>query len=171
MYISSIHPQTYINLKTLGSGVKKPDKTRNYCVYNQTRVNTLASGGEKVLPYLAEYLDKPQSEERTLETLLVIDKMADLGVKNLDKMYPYLAKLNDTNSPDIQVMLSGIYRKILVPDAFGPLCRMLHKQINYPVSKYFDPTEETGGAILAYLRAYGAQNIYNQIPVNGQGLY
>ena len=37
---------------------------------------------------------------------------------------------------------------------------MLYKQMTAPNSKYFDPKEETGGAILEYLRAYGAKNIY-----------
>jgi len=89
--------------------------------------------------------------------------MADNKVKNLDKIYPYLSRFNAAQSPDIQVMLSGIYRKILVPDAFGPLCRMLYNQIHYPNSPYFDPTEEIGGAILEYLRAYGAQNNYRPL--------
>ena len=51
-------------------------------------------------------------------------------------------------------MLAGIYRKTLVPDAFGPLNRMLYKQITQPNSPYFDPTEETGGAILEYITNY-----------------
>lgn len=123
-------------------------------------METLARKGKEVLPYLAEYLETSTDENGILEALSVVDKMADYRVDGLYAIYPALSKFNDTNSPDIQVMLSGIYRKILVPDAFGPLCKMLHKQINHPNSKYFDPTEETGGAILEYLRAYGAQNLY-----------
>ncbi len=156
----NINPKIYMNVKTLGQGVKMPDDTRNYCIYNEMRVNTLAKEGKNALPYLKEYLKTSNDEKGVLEALSVIDKMADNKVDGLDKMYPYLSRFNNTNSPDIQVMLSGIYRKILVPDAFGPLCKMLHKQIVYPNSKYFDPTEETGGAILEYLRSYGAQNLY-----------
>lgn len=171
MYINNISPQMFVNLKTIGSGVKKPDEGRNYCVFNEVRVNALVSDSKNILPHLIEHLKNPGSEEETLEIMYTIDRMIDMGVRGLDKIYPYLSKFNDTNSPDIQVMLSGIYRKTLVPDAFGPLCKMLHKQINNPVSKYFDPTEETGGAILAYLRAYGAQNLYMQNLRLKQGLY
>lgn len=165
----NINPKIYMNVKTLGQGVKKPDDTRNYCIYNEARVQTLANEGDDVLPYLKEYLQNTSdktNENGVLEALCVIDKLADKNPKSLDKMYPYLSKFNDTNSPDIQVMLSGIYRKILVPDAFGPLCKMLHKQITHPNSKYFDPTEETGGAILEYLRSYGAQNAYKAADAN-----
>ncbi len=156
----NFNPQIAVNVKTLGAGVKRANETRNYCVYNLNRVETLAKYRNEAIPYLREYLEKSTDENGILEALSVVDKMADNRVQGLHELYPLLSKFNDTNSPDIQVMLSGIYRKILVPDAFGPLCKMLHKQINFPNSKYFDPTEETGGAILEYLRAYGAQNLY-----------
>ena len=86
--------------------------------------------------------------------------MIDNGVKGVDKLYPTLSKYNNSESPDIQVFLAGIYRKTLVPDAFGPLNRMLIKQILQPNSPHFDPTEEIGGAILEYIRSYSAQNLY-----------
>ncbi len=156
----NFNPQIAVNVKTLGSGVKRANETRNYCVYNLNRVEALVSKGKEALPYLKDYLENSIDENGILEALSVVDKMADNNVQGLHELYPLLSKFNDTNSPDIQVMLSGIYRKILVPDAFGPLCKMLHKQINFPNSKYFDPTEETGGAILEYLRAYGAENLY-----------
>ena len=86
--------------------------------------------------------------------------MLDKGVKGIEKTYPTLSRFNNSTSPDIQVMLSGIYRKTLVPDAFGPLNRMLMQQIFYPNSPYFDPTEEIGGAILEYIKNYGAKQAY-----------
>lgn len=156
-----------INIKTLGSGLKKPDADRNYCLYDKNKVNFLAEKSEETLPYIMRYLQNSNDENGIIEALFVVDKIADdmnakalNGAKKLDKIYPYLSRFNNTDSPEIQVMLSGIYRKILVPDAFGPLCGMFYKQINNPVSKYFDPKEETGGAILEYIRAYGAGNIY-----------
>lgn len=49
--------------------------------------------------------------------------------------------------------LAGIYRKIQVPDAFGPLVNMLIKNSIDPPNpnQTFDPNEEIGGAILSYL--------------------
>ena len=67
-------------------------------------------------------------------------------------MYPALSRFNDTKSPNIQTFLAGIYRKTQVPDAFGPLVKMLvQNSINPTPNPYFDPNEEIGGAILSYL--------------------
>ncbi len=165
---ANFNPYIMVNLKTLGVGFKKPDKERNYCTYDENRVNILAKNANKTLPKIVEYLKNANDENAILEALFVIDKIADDNIQKtgsaagLSSIYPYLSKFNDTDSPDVQVILSGIYRKILVPDAFGPLCKMLYKQIHNPNSKYFDPTEETGGAILEYLRAYGAVNAYGK---------
>ena len=86
--------------------------------------------------------------------------MIDEGVEasKVAELYPELSRYNNTNSPNIQTFLAGIYRKTKVPDAFGPLVAMLiRNSINsakiqaenniYP----FDPNEEIGGAILDYL--------------------
>ena len=97
-----------------------------------------------------------------LDGLYILNRMLDNNVEGIDKMYPTLSRFNNTNSPDIQVMLAGIYRKTLVPDAFGPLNKMLLKQTFYPNSPYFDPTEEIGGAILEYIKSYGAKQAYNE---------
>ena len=78
--------------------------------------------------------------------------MLDKKVKGVEKLYPTLSKFNKTKSPNIQVLLCGIYRKTLIPDAFGPMCAMLINQIQNPNSPYFDPTEEIGGAIFEYIR-------------------
>lgn len=166
----NINPQIMIHVKTLGSGLKKPDSQRNYCIYNEKRVKFLADNEAETLPYVVKYLQTSNDENGVLEALFVIDKIADKmnanslfngqGARDLDKIYPYLARFNNSDSPEIQSLLSGIYRKILVPDAFGPLCAMFQKQINHPVSKYFDPKEETGGAILEYIRAYSAGYAY-----------
>ena len=79
--------------------------------------------------------------------------MLDNGVKGIDKMYPTFARFNDTKSPNIQTYLAGVYRKTKVPDAFGPLVKMLIKNSiseEKPTAN-FDPNEEIGGAILDYL--------------------
>lgn len=136
----------------LGEGVSLPNKQRNYCKVDNVKLNMIAKEREKALPYIDVFLRNAKTEEQITDGLLVIDKMLDENVKGVDKLYPTLSKFNDTSSPTIQVMLSGIYRKTLIPDAFGPLCKMLIKQSLSPNSPYFDPTEEIGGAIYEYLR-------------------
>ena len=60
-------------------------------------------------------------------------------------------------------MLAGIYRKTLVPDAFGPLMTMFLNNSQHPVQTPFDPNEEVGGAILEYLRNKSAVNNYEKL--------
>ena len=141
-----------ILVSELGRDVTFPNSERNYCTYDEDRTRKLISAREEALPYIDAFLKTATTEEQVLDSLQVLDKMLDNGVKGIDKMYPTLAKFNDVQSPNIQVMLAGIYRKTLVPDGFGPLCKMLLKQTFQPNSKYFDPTEEIGGAIYEYLR-------------------
>ncbi len=146
------------NVSTLGQGVTFPNAQRNYCTYDEQRTNNLVNAKEEALPYIDTFLKTANSEEQVLDALQVVDKMLDKGVKGIDKMYPTFARFNDSTSPNIQVMLSGIYRKTLVPDAFGPLCKMLIRQTLTPNSPYFDPTEEIGGAIYEYLRCKSNEN-------------
>ena len=136
----------------LGQGVSLPNLQRNYCTYNEKRTEELVNAKEEALPYIDTFLKTANTEEQVLDGLQVLDKMLDKDVKGIDKMYPTLARFNNTTSPNIQVMLSGIYRKTLVPDAFGPLVKMLIRQTFLPDCVLFDASEEIGGAIYEYVR-------------------
>lgn len=140
------------NVARLGQNVTFPNAQKNYCTYDEKKTTELVNAAEEALPYIDTFLKSATTEEQVLDSLQVLDKMLDKNVKGIDKMYPTLAKFNDVASPNVQVMLAGIYRKILVPDAFGPLCKMLIRQSLTPNSPFFDPTEEIGGAIYEYLR-------------------
>ncbi len=151
------------NVSHLGQGVSLPDFQRNYCTYNEQRTKELVNAKEEALPYIDTFLKSAATEEQVLDGLQVLDKMLDNNVKGIDKMYPTISKFNDVTSPNIQVMLAGIYRKTLVPDAFGPLNKMMMRQTFMPNSPYFDPTEEIGGAIMEYLKN---QSVLNTSLVN-----
>lgn len=150
MKIANINIQN--NVSQLGQGVSFPNHQRNYCTFNEERTEELVNAREEALPYIDTFLKSAWSEEQVLDGLQVLDKMLDKGVKGIDKMYPTIARFNDVTSPNVQVMLAGIYRKTLVPDAFGPLNKMMIRQTLTPNSPYFDPTEEIGGAIMEYLK-------------------
>ena len=133
--------------------VSYPSPYRNYCTFNDN-VYTRAEEVEKQLPQIKAELNQPKNEEQVIENLFVLNLMLDNGIdKNkIAEIYPALSKYNDTKSPNIQTFLAGIYRKTKVPDAFGPLVKMLiQNSINPPKDAHFDPTEEIGGAILDYL--------------------
>lgn len=122
-----------------------PNQTRNYCVFDETRI-------KQNLDDIKVSLENPKSEEEVLEDLYALNLMLDKGNTKVVELYPTLSKYNNTKSPNVQTFLAGIYRKTKVPDAFGPLCAMLiQNAINPPKDCPFDPNEEIGGAILDYL--------------------
>lgn len=129
-----------------------PEGERNYCLFNQGKVSFIVSQKENALPYLKKILETSNDEKEIVETLYIINRMIDKDTKGIPAMYPVFAKFNDTKSQNIQAFLAGIYRKTQVPDAFGPLVKMLTQNSNNP-----NPTtanEEVGGAILAYIENY-----------------
>ena len=129
-----------------------PSADCNYCKFEMDKLSLIINKGESALPEIKTNLENSHKEEDVIENLYVLDRMLDNGVKGIDNLYPTLSKFNQTNSPNIQTFLAGIYRKIKVPDAFGPLCAMLiRNSINPPNDAHFDPNEEIGGAILDYL--------------------
>ena len=127
--------------------VSYPDLNRNYCIFDETRVSQ-----RKNLDLIKESLINPNSEEEVVEDLYILNTMLDEGEVAVANLYPELSKYNNSKNPNIQTFLAGIYRKIKIPDAFGPLCVMLiQNAINPPQNCNFDPNEEIGGAILDYL--------------------
>ncbi len=149
MAISNI---TIQKISQLGSGVSLANPVRNYCTYDELKTKEIVNSREEALPYIESFLKSASTEEQVLDALQILDKMLDKGVKGIDKMYPVISRFNDVTSPNVQVMLSGIYRKTLIPDAFGPLSKMMLRQTFMPNSPYFDPTEEIGGALMEYLK-------------------
>ena len=128
-----------------------PQGNRNYTIVDKNKVDYFVSQKEAALPYLTDILIHSNNEEQIVETLHILNSMIDNGIKGIDKMYPILSRFNNTTSPNIQTYLAGIYRKTQVPDAFGPLVKMLIQNSIRPQSSNFDPNEEIGGAILSYI--------------------
>lgn len=159
MYMQPIQPNfqypVHINVQPVSMNVlpqvQMPTPQRNYCKFDQNKVDSFVKQKESALPYLSDVLAHSNNEQQITETLYIVDRMIDGGTKGVDKMYPLLSRFNMTNSPNIQTFLAGIYRKIQVPDAFGPLVAMLIRNSVNPQPSCFDPNEEVGGAILAYL--------------------
>lgn len=146
--------------------VSYPNQTRNYCIFSPG-VNDRIKRGESELSVIRESLQDPKSEDEVIEDLFILNCMIDEGMdaNKVAKLYPELSRYNNTNSPNIQTFLAGIYRKTKVPDAFGPLVAMLirnstsqaKRQADIKENESFhptftpDPNEEIGGAILDYL--------------------
>lgn len=141
-----------------GKIFKKPSlatKDRPYCIFDEEKVKCFVDKKEEAIPELKEMFKNAQSEEDICESLFIADKMIDAGTKGMDKLYyGSYSKFNEEKSPNVQSFLSGVYRKILVPDAFGPLIKMLANNIKEPQKDApFDPNEAIGGAILEHIKA------------------
>jgi len=133
--------------------VSYPQDNRNYCVFNPVQVNKIISRKNN-LEEIDNTLKISKDKDEILLNLYALNVMLDNGAStdSVKELYPELSKFNNTNSPEIQVFLAGIYRKTKIPDAFGPLCAMLiRNSVNPPSDINFDPNEEIGGAILDYL--------------------
>lgn len=137
---------------------KKPimaTKEKPYCEFDQNKVDLFVNAKEKAIPTLTKMLDEAKTEEEICEGLYIADRMIATGTKGMDKMYyGSFSKFNEDRSPNVQSFLSGVYRRILVPDAFGPLVKMLVTNILVPQKDApFDPNESIGGAILEHIKA------------------
>ena len=132
-----------------------PNGDRNYCLFNENKVDFFVKQGHSALPKLKNVLQTSNDEGEIVETMYILDRMLDNGVKGIPSMYPYLSRFNQTKSPNIQVFLAGIYRKTQVPDGFGPLVSMLiqNSRKEAPTAP-FNPNEEIGGAIVKYIETY-----------------
>ncbi len=137
---------------------KKPvmaTKEKPYCQFDQEKVKLFVDAKEKAIPTLTKMLNEAKTEEEKTEGLFIANEMIAAGTKGMDKMYyGTFSKFNEDRSPNVQSMLSGVYRRILVPDAFGPLMKMLVTNILVPQKDApFDPNESIGGAILEHIKA------------------
>ena len=137
---------------------KKPvlaTKEKPYCQFDQNKVDLFVNAKEKAIPTLTKMLNEAKTEEEKTEGLFIANQMIAAGTKGMDKMYyGTFSKFNEDRSPNVQSMLSGVYRRILVPDAFGPLVKMLVTNILVPQKDApFDPNESIGGAILEHIKA------------------
>ena len=134
--------------------VSFPTVSRNYCIFDESYVSSMLNRREEALPEIRASLIAENDESKVVENLYILNRMLDEGVdkSKISALYPELSKFNETKSPNIQTFLAGIYRKTKIPDAFGPLVKMLiQDSLNPPENSNFDPTEEVGGAILDYL--------------------
>lgn|SRR5574344_364289 len=140
---------------------KLPDENCNHSVFDEALAQKIASYKDNSIDPITDFLQTAKNEKEITAGLFLLNRTIDAGAKNVEKVYPFISKYNYSNSPNIEVMLSGIYRKTQVPDGFGPLMAMFLKNAENPKTKPFDPNEEIGGAILEYLRNKSA--VYNYL--------
>lgn len=143
-----------------------PDEKVNHSQFNESLASKIASYKEKAVKPVTDMLQTAETEKDITAGLFLLNRIIDAGAKGVGYSYHIISRFNYSESPNIQVMLSGIYRKTQVPDAFGPLMTMFLKNSNQPKTVPFDPNEEVGGAILEYLRNKSSVNNYSNNLIN-----
>ena len=144
-----------------------PNEKINYVRCDEKLASQIASYKEKAVQPVVDMLKNADKEKDITAGLYLLNRIIDAGAQNVGSTYPVISRFNYSNSINVQTMLAGIYRKTLVPDAFGPLLSMLLKNAQTPVQIPFDPNEEIGGAIWEYLRNKNAQNLYSSLNQSG----
>lgn len=144
---------------------KLPDEKRNHSDFDESLVQKIASYKDAATKPVTDMLQKAESEKDITAGLFLLNRIIDAGAKNVGVSYHLISRFNYSDSPNVQTMLSGVYRKTQVPDAFGPLMTMFLKNAQNPKTQPFDPNEEIGGAILEYLRNTTAVNNYQNYQI------
>lgn len=145
---------------------KLPDEKVNHSQFSESLASKIASYKEKAVKPVTDMLQTAERESDITAGLFLLNRIIDAGAKGVGDSYHIISRFNYSESPNIQVMLSGIYRKTQVPDAFGPLMTMFLRNSNQPKTVPFDPNEEVGGAILEYLRNKSSVNNYSNNLIN-----
>lgn len=150
---------------------KLPDEKTNHFVYAEQLADEIASAKENALKPVLNLIETSEDEKSVTAGLYLLNRLIDSGTKGIEDAYHLISKFNYTDSSNIKVMLSGVYRKTQIPDAFGPLMTMYMKDWQDTKNRPFDAKEEVGGAILSYLNNKElAQNLIeylrNQASVN-----
>ncbi len=161
--LQNIKPQVNdpcIMVKEFCKTFKLPNEKRNYSDFDENLATKISSYKEKAITPVLNMLSKTDEEKEITAGLLLLNRIIDAGAKNVGDTYPIISRFNYSSSHNVQVMLAGIYRKTLVPDAFGPLLTVFARNAKNPVQIPFDPNEEVGGAILEYLRNTSAKENY-----------
>lgn len=139
-----------------------PDDTCNHSRFDENLASKIASYKDRALKPVTDMLSCADNEKDITAGLFLLNRIIDAGAQSAYKTYPVISKFNYSSSSNVQTMLAGVYRKTLVPDAFGPLMTMFLKNSQNPKTFPFDPNEEIGGAILEYLRNKSAVINYSK---------
>ena len=138
-------------VKDFCKSFKLPDNNYNYSRFDEKLAQKIASYKDNATKPVMDMLSKTDNEIESTAGLYLVNRIIDAGAKNVGEYYHVISKFNDSNSPNIQTMLAGVYRKTQIPDGFAPLMTMYLKNVKNPKNEKFNPDEEICGAILSYL--------------------
>lgn len=128
-----------------------PDENFNHSRFDENLAKKIAAYTDSATEPVTDMLQATDDEKKATAGLFLLNRIIDAGAKNVGNTYHIISKFNNSDSPNVQTMLAGIYRKTQVPDGFAPLMTMYLKNAKSPKTNPFNPDEEICGAMLAYL--------------------
>ena len=112
-----------------------PDDTCNHSRFDENLASKIASYKDRALKPVTDMLSCADNEKDITAGLFLLNRIIDAGAQSAYKTYPVISKFNYSSSSNVQTMLAGVYRKTLVPDAFGPLMTMFLKNFTCSISR------------------------------------
>lgn len=148
------------------------DPQNGNVLLNFPLIESLVKYRKAVIQPLFKLLQSSTNGYQIIEGLYLAQRLAEEKVKGVNALYPAAARFNYTQDPLIQVYLAGFYRKLDVPDSFGPLLEMAWRHAQQPRTQAFqtglNPMEEIGGTLLQQIANHTARELAKRIPANSE---
>lgn len=145
----------------------KTDPANGNLLMNMPLIEFLVEKNRAVISPLYQLLTTSENLYQIVEGLHLAQHLAAAKVPGVDTLYAAAARFNYTSNPLIQVYLAGFYRKLCLPESFGPMLEMLIRQAQQPRNSEFqedlNPMEEVGGTILQHIAEFAAMEMAKRI--------
>ncbi len=135
----------------LGRSTRMDPATGNLWM-NMPLIERLAQSGPRVVQPLYQLLQVSMETPQVVEALYLAQRLAEQHVPGVSALYAAAARFNQTRNPLVQIYLAGFYRKLNVPESFGPMLDMFIRNVLQPPAPIpggiSNPQEEIGGTLL-----------------------
>jgi hypothetical protein len=136
--------------------------------FNYPLIEAIVNQREQAVPVLYQHILQTPVEDvpKIVEQIYTAQRLAEAGVRGVEKLYGAVSRWNGHPDPYVQIYLAGLYRKLGLPETFGPLVAGLVREAvyHYPGrSLWLDPTEETGGAVLQLIAEKTAEETVKRL--------
>lgn len=132
---------------------------------NLPLIEALARQKGAVVQPLGRLLYSSMHRLQIIEGLYLAQRLAELKAPGVKSLYAATTRFQYSTDPLVQVYLAGFYRKLNVPESFGPMLEMLVRQAQQP-PRYqpgLNPMEEVGGTILQQLAEHSAAEVLKRL--------
>lgn len=146
----------------LGYGCTRDPRTGNLNL-NLRLIESLVQYRHAVVPALYQLLNTSSNRFQVIEGLYLAQRLAEEKVYGVRNLYAAAARFNQSTDPLILTYLAGFYRKLDVPESFGPMLGRLVALSQQPYPQGQNPLEEIGGTVLQQLASRTADELARRL--------